>query len=263
MAALREMSSGAKQAASLKPDGSHLLVSTLKALFCAYALSLAIWAVAALHLPIELHVPLLAGLILAVMFGFVLYGLPNHHHPRFGYANLVTAIRAGIVSLIAATILSSPTFAQHQVNLLIWCVIGATVLALTLDGVDGYLARRFRQQSNLGARFDMEVDAFLILMLSVACAVLDKAGPWVVLIGLMRYGFMIAQWCLPVLRRELFPSIRRKAICVVQVAVLCAVIVPGFDQPTSGILCGLCLALLLYSFAADIWWLLLPRDGSL
>ncbi|WP_234906030.1 CDP-alcohol phosphatidyltransferase family protein [Affinirhizobium pseudoryzae] len=259
MAALPEMS---EQSPGLRPDAGKLLASTLKALCCAYGLSVAVWAVAALHLPIELHVPLLAALILAVMFGFVLYGLPNHDHPRFGYANLVTAIRAGLVSLIAATILSSSVFAAHEVNLLLWSVFGATVLALSLDGVDGYLARRFRQQSRLGARFDMEVDAFLILMLSIGCAVLGKAGLWVVLIGLMRYGFILAQWLLPKLRQELFPSLRRKIICVVQVAALCLVILPGFGQPASGMLSALCLALLVYSFAVDTIWLLTRKDSA-
>ena len=40
--------------------------------------------------------------------------------------------------------------------------------ALALDGVDGQVARRTGTASELGARFDMEVDAFLILVLSVA-----------------------------------------------------------------------------------------------
>ena len=43
-------------------------------------------------------------------------------------------------------------------------------VALALDGVDGWVARRTRTVSALGARFDMEVDAFLVLMLSVHVA---------------------------------------------------------------------------------------------
>ena len=46
-------------------------------------------------------------------------------------------------------------------------LIGLTVPALILDAVDGWLARRTRTATELGARFDMEVDAFLILALSV------------------------------------------------------------------------------------------------
>ena len=39
-------------------------------------------------------------------------------------------------------------------------------VALILDGVDGKVARRTRNASAFGARFDMEVDAFLILVFS-------------------------------------------------------------------------------------------------
>ena len=41
-----------------------------------------------------------------------------------------------------------------------------------------------------GARFDMEVDAFLILVLSAYLA--DTLGPWVLAIGAMRYVFVVA-----------------------------------------------------------------------
>ena len=56
----------------------------------------------------------------------------------------------------------------------------ATV-ALVLDGVDGRVARRTGTVSAFGARFDMEVDAFLILVLSVCVAA--QVGWWVLAIG--------------------------------------------------------------------------------
>ena len=43
-------------------------------------------------------------------------------------------------------------------------------VALALDPADGWLARRTGTASALGARFDGEVDAFLILALSVYVA---------------------------------------------------------------------------------------------
>ena len=54
-------------------------------------------------------------------------------------------------------------------------------MALILDGVDGKVARRTGTSTALGARFDMEVDAFLILVLSVYVSM--ALGPWVLLIG--------------------------------------------------------------------------------
>jgi multidrug efflux pump subunit AcrA (membrane-fusion protein) len=43
-----------------------------------------------------------------------------------------------------------------------------------LDGVDGWLARRHEIASRFGARFDMEVDALLILALSVLAGCGEK-----------------------------------------------------------------------------------------
>ena len=53
-------------------------------------------------------------------------------------------------------------------------LVTLTVVALALDAVDGWVARRTRTASALGARFDGEVDAFLILVLSVYVAPLGR-----------------------------------------------------------------------------------------
>ncbi|MBP2550633.1 phosphatidylglycerophosphate synthase [Neorhizobium galegae] len=246
---------GAGFASRLRPAFfSHdpLLLNTLKVLCVVYLASIASWAMAASHLPLEIHVPIIAGILLAGIFAAVVHGLPFHRHLRFGYANLVTALRAGIVSFVAATVLFSQSFGGPHLDAMIWWMVAAVLSALALDGVDGYLARRFRQQSALGARFDMEVDAALILILSVAALVLGKAGAWVVLIGLMRYLFVLAQWFLPALRAELSPSLRRKTVCVVQGAALCLVLVPQVTAPLSAWICGGALAALTYSFGVDV-----------
>ncbi|WP_137128972.1 CDP-alcohol phosphatidyltransferase family protein [Rhizobium sp. FY34] len=240
-------------------DGG-LLVNTLKVLASVYVASVLIWGLAAANLSIEPHVPLVAGGVLAVIFVLVLLGLPQHRHPRFGYANIVTALRASLISMVGAVVLFSDTFRAEHFDHMIWATCGAVMFALSLDGVDGYLARRFRQASALGARFDMELDAFLILILSVAATELGKAGPWVLLIGALRYLFVMAQWFLPLLREELPESFRRKLICVVQVAALCGVMLPFVTQPVSGILCALALSLLVYSFAVDTIHLLLRKE---
>ncbi|GAA4295646.1 hypothetical protein GCM10023148_57020 [Actinokineospora soli] len=91
-------------------------------------------------------------------------------------------------------------------------MVGLAVVALSLDWVDGRVARRTGTASEVGARFDMEVDAFLILVLSVHAAFL--VGPWVLLIGAMRYLFVAASWLAPWLRAPLPPSTARKAVAV-------------------------------------------------
>ncbi len=74
-----------------------------------------------------------------------------------------------------------------------------------LDAVDGRVARRTGTASAFGARFDMEVDAFLILVLSVYVA---RVGRRVgAAIGAARYAFVAAGWLLPWLRGPLPPRL--------------------------------------------------------
>ena len=67
-------------------------------------------------------------------------------------------------------------------------LVALAAVALALDFVDGQVARRTGTTSRLGARFDGEVDAFLILVLSVYVA--PSAGAWVLAIGAARYAFL-------------------------------------------------------------------------
>lgn len=103
----------------------------------------------------------------------------------FGAANRVTLGRAtlvgGVTALVADSFQSSPPVSLF---------VGLTAIALILDGVDGKVARRTGTSTALGARFDMEVDAFLILVLSVYVSM--ELGPWVLLVGGMRYVFVAA-----------------------------------------------------------------------
>src|SRR4029453_10608942 len=87
-------------------------------------------------------------------------------------------------------------------------------IALALDFVDGWLARRTRTASALGAKLDGEVDAFLILVLSIEVA--PTVGSWVLLIGLARYAFLAAGWVLPWLRAPLPRRDWRKTVTASQ-----------------------------------------------
>jgi phosphatidylglycerophosphate synthase len=173
----------------------------------------------------------------------------HHRFPTFGPANQVTMVRACLVALTAASI-GEPRSASYAT-----AAVAASCVALALDGVDGWLARRTGMASDFGARFDMEIDALLIQVLAVLAWQYGKAGVWVVTSGLLRYVFVAAGWLLPWMRRPLFPSFRRKAICVVQVAGLILAMVPAIAPPASTWIAAASLAALLYSFLADTTWL--------
>lgn len=172
-----------------------------------------------------------------------------------GPANHVTLGRAALVSLLAGAVLV-PSWAQQQA----WLLAGIAGTALLLDGVDGWVARRWRCASAFGARFDMELDAFLMLVLCMHLLSMGKAGPWVLAIGLMRYGFVLAMRRWPWLDAPLPDSRRRKLVCVWQVASLLLCLLPLVGPTLATGLLGLALGLLAGSFALDVRWLY--RSGA-
>ncbi|MGR6466470.1 CDP-alcohol phosphatidyltransferase family protein [Rhizobium sp. PAMB 3182] len=232
----------------------NLFANAIAILAGVFASAIALYCVLQPHLALGTGALAFAGVLTLVIFALVVRGLPHHRHKVFGAANAVTAIRTAIVSLVAATVFFA--IDMHAPASVLWLLIALVLLALILDGFDGYLARALAQESDLGARFDMEVDALLILVLSAAALFLDKAGAWVLAVGLMRYGFIAAQYALPALGAPLPPSTRRKVICVVQVAALCVILIPVVQPPVSSLIAAAALALLVYSFAVDTKFLL-------
>jgi len=108
-----------------------------------------------------------------------------------------------------------------------------------------------------GARFDGEVDAFLILVLSVYVA--DKVGAWVLAIGLARYAFALAGWGLPWLRAQLPFRHWRKVVTATQGIVLTLVAASVAPPWLTYAALALALAMLTESFGRDVLWLLRHR----
>jgi phosphatidylglycerophosphate synthase len=126
---------------------------------------------------------------------------------------------------------------------------------LVLDGVDGWVARRFGTATEFGARFDMETDALLILVLSALCFRYDKAGAWILAAGLMRYAFVGASKVWSWMGAALPASRRRQTVCVVQIVTLLVCIAPFVARPWSSAVGAAGLAVLAWSFAVDVRWL--------
>jgi phosphatidylglycerophosphate synthase len=169
------------------------------------------------------------------------------HHPfaHVGPANQVTTVRAVLVVLVTALIGESAAPPVAAI------AAAAAFTATMLDGLDGWLARRTQMASAFGARFDVEVDALLIQALAILAWRYGKGGPWVLLSGLMRYGFVAAGWLLPWMRQPLAPTLRGRVICTVQTAALVLAIVPAVTPPLSTAIAALALAALCYSFLTD------------
>ena len=168
----------------------------------------------------------------------------GHPHVRFGTANLVTTARAGAVAVLAAVAVEGGAPS--------WPLVAAAGAALALDGVDGLAARTVGRASDFGARYDMEVDSVLALVLAVLVWSAGPHGAWILILGLPRYAFGLAARLVPALGAPLPPSRARKAVAVQQMGTLVVLLIPGLP---AGLGAGLALAslgTLGWSFGRDV-----------
>jgi phosphatidylglycerophosphate synthase len=165
-----------------------------------------------------------------------------------GPADLVTLVRSSLVGGVAALVVDSFT---GPVAVGALTVLAAAALAL--DGLDGRVARRTRTVSAVGARFDMEVDSVLVLLLSVYVA--RSFGLWVLALGSAHYGLVVARRGLPWLRGEVPPRYWCKVVAVVQCVVLTTVAAGVVPRAVAVVALLLVAALLAESFGREVWWL--------
>jgi phosphatidylglycerophosphate synthase len=183
-------------------------------------------------------------------------GLSYYRADRLSPADWVTLIRATIAAVVAAVVVDS--FGEPAPVALL---VSLAAVALALDAVDGWVARRTRTIGILGARFDGEVDAFLILVLSVYVA--RSMGAWVLAIGAMRYVFLAGEWSLPWMRAPLPPRFWRKTVAALEGVVLTVAASNLLSRTATQALLVLALALLAESFGRDVWWLWRRRHPTL
>jgi phosphatidylglycerophosphate synthase len=182
-------------------------------------------------------------------------GLSRYRADRLSPADWVTVARATL-AVGAAALIADSFDEPAPVTLL----VSLAAVALALDAVDGWVARRTRTRSTLGAHLDGEVDAFLILILSVYVA--RSAGAWVLAIGAARYAFLAAGWPLPWMREPLPPRQWRKVVAATQGIVLTIAAADILPPALIHAVLVAALALLAESFGRDVWWLRSHRDAA-
>jgi len=107
--------------------------------------------------------------------------------PFGGYANWVTGFRLILILLGMA-------WYPYLGNLELFAILG---FAVTLDVVDGWLARRFDHQSLFGMYFDMETDALYVLLVCVYLCLQGMVGVWIIIPGILRYVYRIFIFFMP------------------------------------------------------------------
>lgn len=131
-----------------------------------------------------------------------------------------------------------------------WLLVVLAAPTLALDAVDGQVARRTGSVTAAGARLDQEVDAGVLVVLSLAVA--PVLGAWVLLIGALRYLFFAAARLRPALAAPLARSEFRRVVAGLQGAMLTVAIAPVVPIGAGAAAVGLALTLLLWSFGRDV-----------
>ena len=189
--------------------------------------------------------------VLVAALGGALVAL-SRRQVRLGWANGITLARlvgTAWIGAIAWTWLVSAPSRPGAV-----AMIGIAVCCLVLDGVDGKVARARGEVSDFGARFDMETDAAMIMILCVAVAAEGSVDWWVLTIGLARYVYWLASLRVGALNTPVAPSILRKIVAVSQsvALLLCLALGTAGVGPTwlPSLIAAIALAGLAWSFVS-------------
>lgn len=100
------------------------------------------------------------------------------HKKWGGFPNLITTSRL--------LLLFTTPFITTNLNLGIM-----TLLIISLDGLDGFIARKLNQVTNFGGLIDMEVDAYFCLIFSIIIFLKYPELEWILIGGLLRYLYKI------------------------------------------------------------------------
>lgn len=177
--------------------------------------------------------------------------------PTTGPADYVTMARSILGSVCLAIIVLA---LGGHLALPTWWLIAPAIPALVLDAVDGPLARRTGTARPAGARYDMECDAMALMVLSLAGWQLF--GWWVLLIGAMRYLFVLVGVFVPRLHGSLAYSRFRRVVAGFQGAALVIALGPVVPHLVGMIILVVALVALAVSFGRDAVTLLRPSERT-
>lgn len=130
------------------------------------------------------------------------------------------------------------------------------VVILSMDGLDGYFARR-QGPTYTGAVFDMEADAFFVLTLTLLSIALAKLPLWLLILPTWRYVYvLILKGIQAFYPTALFKkgTWRGKIVCVVILVALIFNLIPLFSFSAKLFVSGTSVLLLSASFLTDLWY---------
>lgn len=191
------------------------------------------------------------ALVAAGSFGALLLHARGRFTARgdFGVPNALTLLRLAFALLLPVVFHRAPGW--------FWGV--SVLVLLSLDGLDGALARRIGVASEFGARFDMETDAFTVLVIAVELWQRSAFGVWILTAGLLRYLYVIGCAVLPQVNGEApRSSLARYAFLILMLGLVAGLALP---PPFGGIGALVGTILVALSFARSFYFAFVSRSS--
>lgn len=176
-------------------------------------------------------------------FSFYIINIPaftNTLPYGLGYANLITCLRLFIILSVG---LLYNLLAKEIIFILF-------VIAILLDGVDGFMARKYNHSTKPGEILDMETDAFMVLLLSMIHFDKGVIGWWILIPGSLRYIYELIVYWLKGGDTDFPPKKVRATIAVIFfIALLSPFILPN---ATAVLILAISSILIILSFGSSI-----------
>lgn len=142
-----------------------------------------------------------------------------------------------------------------------WWWWSLALVVVVADLLDGALARRFGG-SDVGAILDMETDQFTVFGLAFAVAAIGGAR-WVLVLPALRWWFVLAMALARRPAHEPKPqngdNSRGRRVCAAVMVALLLALCPALPRVAADAATAVAVVLLVWSFSADVRWLLCRR----
>jgi CDP-diacylglycerol--glycerol-3-phosphate 3-phosphatidyltransferase len=200
---------------------------------------------------------LLAALVMGYLLAVLWRGLPYNHRlgesqllPGLGAANHATLLRGLLLAALTGFL-----FSPRPSGLLAWLPGLLYTLAVGIDNLDGYLARRTNRLTRLGEMLDMSFDGLGVMVAALLAVQYRQLPLWYLSVALARYIYLAVLWTLRHLGKptyDLPPNASRRGFAGLQMGFLAVLLWPIFSPPGT--------------FTAAIWFALpflagFARDG--
>lgn len=200
----------------------------------------------------------LAALSSMLFLGFLWRSLKLNTRPRddhllagFGPGNLLTILRGFFLALLIGFL-----FSPRPPGWLAWVPGLLYSIVAIADLFDGYLARKFDQQTMLGERLDLSLDGLGMLVASILLLQYGQVPAWYLLVGFARYLFIAGIWLRRKLGKPIYdlkPNTTRRPFAGAQMGFAAVVLYPVFGPPGTALAAALFAIPFLVGFTID--WL--------